>query len=108
MTSRAFPRIAALVSSGEYVFSRHALKEATEDGLLAQDLIEGVLSGEVIEDYPDYHAGPCCLVFQLDRCGKPLHALWGLRKGTDEPAVLITCYRPDPDLWDETLRRRKT
>ncbi len=108
MTSRTFPRIIALVSSCDYVFSRHALKEATEDGLLAQDLVEGVSSGEVIEDYPDYHAGPCCLVFQLDPRGKPLHALWGLRKGTDAPAVLITCYRPDPDLWDETLRRCKT
>ncbi len=108
MTSQIFRRIVALVSSGNYVFSRHALKEATEDGLLAQDLVEGVSSSEVIEDYPGYHAGPCCLVFQLDPRGEPLHALWGLRKGTDEPAVLITCYRPDPHLWDETLRRRKT
>ena len=108
MTSQTFHRIAALVSSGNYVFSRHALKEATEDRLLAQDLVEGVSSGEVIEDYPDYYAGPCCLVLQLDPHGMSLHALWGLRKGTDEPAVLVTCYRPDPNLWDETLRRRKT
>jgi len=93
MTSQTFQRIVALVTSGNYVFSRHAFKEATEDGLLAQDLIEGILSGEAIEDYPDYYAEPCCLVFQLDPRGKPLHALWGLRKGTDEPAVLITCYR---------------
>ena len=107
MTSQTLHRIAALVLSGNYIFSRHALKEATEDGLLARDVVEGVSSGEVIEDYPDYYAGPCCLVFQLDPRGKPLHSLWGLRKGTDEPAVLITCYRPDPDLWDETLRRRK-
>ena len=71
MTSQTFHRIAALVSSGNYVFSRHALKEATEDGLLAQDLVEGVSSGEVIEDYSDYYAGPCCLVFQYDPRGKP-------------------------------------
>ncbi len=108
MTSQTFYRIVALVSSHNYVFSRHALKEATEDGLLAQDLLEGVSSGEVIEDYSDYYAGPCCLVLKRDPRGKRLHALWGLRKGTDEPAVLITCYRPDPNLWDETLRRRKT
>ncbi len=82
MTSQTFDRIAALVSSGNYVFSRHALKEATEDGLLAQDLVEGVSSGEVIEDYPDYYAGP--LVLQLDPRGASLHALWGLRKETDE------------------------
>ncbi len=108
MTSRTFSHVVALVSSGNYVFSRHALKEAAEDGLLAQDLVAGVSLGEAIEDYPDYHAGPCCLVFQRDPVGNPVHALWGLRKGTEEPAVLITCYRPDPNLWDETLRRRKT
>ena len=108
MESETFNRVVALVASGNYVFSRHAHKEAVEDCLLAQDLVAGVSLGEVIEDYPDYHAGSRCLVFQLDPRGKPLHALWGLRKGTYEPAVLITCYRPDPSLWDETLRRRKT
>ena len=46
MTSQTFHRIVALVSSGNSVFSRHALKEAIEDGLLAQDLVEGVSSGE--------------------------------------------------------------
>jgi hypothetical protein len=63
--SETFSRVVVLIASDEYVFSRHALKEAAEDGLLAQDLIAGVSLGEVIEDYPDYHAGPCCLVFQL-------------------------------------------
>jgi hypothetical protein len=106
--SETFNRVVALVASGEYVFSRHAHKEAAEDGLLAQDLDAGVSLGEAIEDYPGYHAGPCCLVFQVDPRGNPIHALWGLRKGTNEPAVLITCYRPDPNLWDETLRRRKS
>jgi hypothetical protein len=72
------------------------------------DIVAGVSLGEAIEDYPDYHAGPCCLVFQRDPAGNPIHTLWGLRKGTSEPAVLITCYRPDPSLWDETLRRRTT
>jgi len=108
MESKTFNRVFVLVASGDYVFSRHALKEAAEDGLFAQDLVAGVSLGEVIEDYPGYHAGPCCLVFQSDPRGRPIHALWGLRKGTSEPAVLITCYRPDPSLWDETLRRRKT
>ena len=39
---------------------------------------------------------------------QPIHVVWGIPKGHSSPAVLITAYRPDPEIWeDDYLRRRK-
>ena len=36
-----------------------------------------------------------------------LHVVWGIPKGHDGPAVLVTAYRPDPKRWNETFTERK-
>jgi hypothetical protein len=41
----------------------------------------------------------------LKRAG-PVHALWGIPKNSDGPAVLVTVYRPDPLRWDESFTVR--
>ena len=75
--------------------------------LRSDDLVENIVSAIVLEDYPAYHTGPAVLVPQYDANAAPLHAVWGVEKGTDEPAVLITAYRPDPSLWSDDFRTRK-
>ncbi len=107
MESRIFNRILALVAERGYQFSRHVLKAAADDNILLRDLISGVAFGEVVEDYPDYYAGPCCLVLQSDASGNPIHVLWGIKKDSDGPAIGITCYKPDPSRWETGFRRRR-
>ena len=93
---------------GEVRISDHGYDELAADGILARDVLASVNDGTVVEDYPDYGKGPCVLILQKDRRGEPMHVVWGIPKGKDSPAVLITAYRPDPERWEaDSLRRRK-
>lgn len=105
--SATFLKILELVAKRQAIISRHGYKKLFKDGILFRDLTAGIAKGEPIEDYPDYAKGPCVLVLQHDRNGQPVHALWGIAKGQESPAVLVTAYRPDPARWSSDFRRRR-
>lgn len=107
MSGLLLPKVQHLVTSGDWRASDHSLQRIDEHGIIVSDLIEQIGAAEAIEDYPNYHAGPCVLVLQTDRDGA-VHVLWGMAGGTDRPAVLITAYRPDPARWNSDNRTRRT
>ena len=104
--SDTFQTIVELVNRGQVRISVHGYDELADDDIFVSDVVDGVADGTVIEDYPDYPKGPCCLVLQKDTVGEPLHLVWGIPKGSDSPAVLVTAYRPDPDKWSDDFMRR--
>jgi hypothetical protein len=104
--SETFQRIKELVTARDYRVSEHAATELEEDGILPLDAVNGVAGAWVVEDYPEFAKGPCVLVLAHDSDSRPIHVLWGLRKGTERPAVMITAYRPDPEQWSDDFRRR--
>jgi len=75
--------------------------------LTAREVLGGIVDAALVEEYPDYPKGPCVLVLQKDKTGLPIHVVWGIPKGHDKPAVLITAYRPDPERWDESFMKRR-
>ena len=95
-----------LVAHGEVRISEHGYDELAADALSATEILAGVGEAELIEDYPEYAKGPCVLVLQRDRNGKPIHVLWGIARTTAAPAVLVTAYRPDPTKWSNDFRTR--
>ncbi len=99
-------KVQALAVRGEVRVSLHGYEELAADQVRVRDIINGVAS--VVEDYPDYAKGPCVLVLQQDGANQPIHVVWGIAAGQDTPAVVVTAYRPDPQRWDETWRRRRT
>ena len=101
-------KVQALAVRGEVRVSLHGYEELAADQVRVRDIIDGVATAVVVEDYPDYAKGPCVLVLQQDGANQPIHVVWGIPVGQDTPAVVVTAYRPDPQRWDETWRRRRT
>jgi hypothetical protein len=99
-------RIKALAAAGDLLLSQHAYDRLAENGIYAGDIEAGVASAVEVEDYPEFHKGPSVLVLQQDANGQPIHVLWGIRKGTNSPAIVVTAYRPDPQRWTSDFRRR--
>ena len=105
--SETFKIILKLIENKALVVSNHGYEELSEDNVWLKDLIKGAKHGVVIEDYPDYPKGPCVLVLQRDSRGNPIHVVWGIPKGRQSRAVLITAYGPDRNLWSDDFSRRK-
>ncbi len=105
--SEFFERVRDLIRAGDVRISEHGYDELAEDGLSAREVLGGVQEALVVEEYLNYPKGPCVLVLQKDRTGGPIHVVWGIPKGYEKPVVLVTAYRPDPMLWDETFKGRR-
>ena len=106
MNSGTFDRILKLVREGTYKISTHALAELIEDELTSDDVVSSMSDAELIEDYPDFPKGRSVLLLHTRGDGVPVHTVWGIPKGYDSPAVLITAYVPDKAKWSEDFRKR--
>ncbi len=101
-------RVRALVAQGNVLVSAHGYDELAQDGISVADVVAGVAAALPVETYPDYHKGPSVLVLQYDSAGHPIHVLWGIPRDSQEPAVVVTAYRPDPGRWSDGFTRRVT
>ena len=108
--TKTLDRIQTLVAHNEVRISLHGSEELAADEVQVRDVIAGVATAVMIEDYPDYPdypKGRCCLVLQRDAANRPVHVVWGIPSGRESPAVVVTAYRPDPLRWDRSWRRRR-
>lgn len=104
--SKLLETIQELIGAGSFRISEHGYDELAADGLYIKELLKGLLWAQVVEEYPDYPKGPCVLVLVRSEDMSPVHMVLGIPKGKSGPAVLVTAYRPEQDLWDETFTRR--
>lgn len=105
--SNVYERIRALVLEGSVRISDHGYDELAADGLTARELVEGVETAEVIEEYPNYPKGPCVLLLQRTKDGRVVHSVWGIPASHTNPAVLVTAYLPSPEKWEPGFKRRR-
>ena len=85
---------------GRIEWTAHVQQRIVQRGISRQDVKDALMSGEIIEDYPDDCPFPSCLMLGANRlhvvCGVSTEALW-----------VITAYRPMEDQWETDLKTRK-
>ena len=106
--SKIYHEIKELIATGQVKISEHGYDELADDNIYIHELLNGIDKAEIVEEYPDYPKGKCILLLSRDLNKQPLHSLWGIPKGYQAPAVLVTAYRPDPDRWDQTFKNRRS
>lgn len=86
------------------LFLPHAIKSmARPTPMISTSEVEAVLlSGDVIEDYPDDARGHSCLMLGTPE-GRSVHVVCSPKP---EYLAVITAYLPDPTLWSPDVRKR--
>lgn len=88
-----------------FELSAHALTRSTQRYVFLDEIVEAILSGEVIEDYSNDHYGPSCLILGYTKNRRPLHIQSSY---PSRPLVkIITVYEPTLDKWETNLKIRK-
>lgn len=96
------------VRENAYFLSGHADEERMDDNLTILEIEEALLSGRILENYPDDRRGESCLVVGFTNSGIPIHLVCGRR---EDGFVIITVYIPSPPKFKtpyvRVKRRRK-
>ena len=90
------------------LFSRHARMEMEIEeygGILEKEVHEAVISGKIIENYPDDEPYPSCLVYGKTATNRALHIVCAYSK-EDNITIIITVYQPNPDKWIDNEMRK--
>jgi hypothetical protein len=70
--------------------------------IVRREVEEAILSGEIIEEYPDDKYSPSCLILGRTRQERMLH----VQASLPPSVVIITTYEPDPAEWIDGKVRR--
>jgi hypothetical protein len=70
------------------------------------EVMETVLAGEIIHEYPEDKPHPSVLIFGFTRNRRPIHVVAAYVPNEDK-ALVITAYEPSPELWYELRIRRR-
>lgn len=89
---------------GTVLLSQHVTERLEERGIELEDLENGILNGEIIEDYPDTKPFPSCLILGYTNNHKAIHICIAY----DNMYILyITAYWPSLDKWQDDYKTRK-
>ena len=89
---------------GRVVITIHAQERLRQRKIKTKDVKSCIMTGEIIEQYPDDFPFPSCLILGNSVEGKPLHVVMS-DNGTE--SRIITAYFPDHSKFESDYRHRK-
>jgi hypothetical protein len=97
-------KIRLLLKESKIKWSAHCLERMQERDIRIVDVENCILSGEIIEDYPDDFPNPSCLIFGYTENKKVLHTVVGMDTSV---LYIITAYYPNTTKFMEDLKTRR-
>ncbi|MDR0842092.1 MAG: DUF4258 domain-containing protein [Acidobacteriota bacterium] len=82
--------------------TQHSSLRMLERSISYDDVLNAVMTGEIIEEYPTDHPYPSYLILGTERY--PLHIVCGFG---NKQLFIITTYKPDAEKWSEDWKTRK-
>jgi len=90
------------IKQSEYYFSKHGDQARQDDNLTIIEVEEALLTGRILEQYPDTGRGESCLVAGFSDGGKPVHTVCGKR---GDWLAIVTLYIPTPPKFKSPYER---
>jgi hypothetical protein len=98
-------KLRELAARGRIEWSKHTLARLLSKNIPQNSVRQTILTGEVIEEYPQDRPFPSCLVLAwVD--GAPYHVVVSLDE-TADTVYVITAYEPSPDRFEADFRTRR-
>lgn len=95
--------IRSYIEKGNFRVTDHAFEEMKVDNFTLENVTQGIMNGEIIENYPDAYPLPACLINGKTTNGRPIHICVSL-----PPLVkIITVYEPSAEKWENNFKKRR-
>ena len=82
----------------------HVAARMQERGIKRDDIINCIINGEIIEDYPNDYPNPSCLMFGYTLNNRVIHVVIGY---DGENIYIITAYYPNTDKFELDMKTRR-
>lgn len=86
------------------ILTMHAAKRLEQRGIFLKEVMNCIMTGEIIEQYPNDYPYPSCLTLGNKNTAKPLHAVIGTN---GIQLWIITAYYPASEKWMDDLKTRR-
>ncbi len=97
-----YDQLKYFLTEDSFLISNHARNRMFQRNISTENIIEVIINGQMIEDYPEDEPCPSALFFGYTE-GRPCHVVVA---ECEDHLRIITVYIPENDKWiDHVLRR---
>ncbi|MBQ7563072.1 MAG: DUF4258 domain-containing protein [Lachnospiraceae bacterium] len=92
------------INDNRIKWTTHGLARMQERDISIKDVISCILTGEIIEEYPEDYPNESALIFGRNDSGHIIHVVCGI----DQEAIyIITAYFPTSEKFEKDLKTRR-
>ena len=84
--------------------TEHARIRLVERGIIVNDVVKCIETGEIIKQYEDDKPFPSCLILGTSVNNKFIHVV---ASNDNDYIYLITAYYPDSEIWENDYKTKK-